>query len=209
MRFLLAASFVLSFIFSVNALLSGLDTESATGRLARTRLARHATDLAVEAHSVRRSLDENSKRARPIRDFHVSDISTNDFPTETAWNRSISFYFTDLNSNASTICMASWEQTSSTNKVPMDYVLCNFTTKPKEFFNFKFDSYTSLGVFSLTMTHRYSDPVNFPPPWDIVQYFSSSTAFKLQCDTKDTAFGPKTSCATVGTLTAVVNGVAN
>ncbi|TAQ86491.1 hypothetical protein B7494_g5182, partial [Chlorociboria aeruginascens] len=79
-----------------------------------------------------------------LENFVISNIYTNTFsdPTNTQFNRTISFLFTDPNSNStSTICTKSWTQTNSTNTYPTTYSLCDATGND-EAFQWKFDSLT-------------------------------------------------------------------
>ncbi|RDW60041.1 hypothetical protein BP5796_11647 [Coleophoma crateriformis] len=210
MRFVHFLSLVLSFTCIATALLRGSDLETVETRVARARLARYVPE-SISDKASRGSIRRATLAAQAhVKNFAVSDIYTTDFfSSQTAWNRTITFLFADNNSNTSTICTKSWTQSNTTNNYPTSYVLCDFTADNSDVFYFKFDTMTSLGNFTLELAHEFSDPVNYPPPYDVVEYFSAPTKFTLPCDAKTTTSGVFTNCVTAGPTTVIVSGIAN
>lgn len=207
MHFLPVLGLMLAFALGTPGSIPVLDGEGALGRPGQARPARHSHEVRDLAESrVWRGL---SKRAPKIKNFQITELYSNDFSsTDTVWNRSAHFVVTDFNSNTSTICSQSWTQSNTTNNFPVDYILCDFTAND-EFFIWKFTSYTSLGNFTLQLAHEFSDPVNYPPPYNVVEYFSAPTTFNLDCVARQTSSGSRTYCVTNGPVTARVTGVAN
>ncbi|OBT41265.1 hypothetical protein VE00_08953 [Pseudogymnoascus sp. WSF 3629] len=111
-----------------------------------------------------------------FKDMILTEIRTNTLATSNATddNRQISFHLADANFNTSTTCTKTWHETSNTSTTrPGTYIPCAANRGVKESYRWFFDSYTSLGEFSLQLAHAYSDPVNYPPPWDVVGLFAT------------------------------------
>ncbi|KAE8451948.1 hypothetical protein EG329_002112 [Mollisiaceae sp. DMI_Dod_QoI] len=124
--------------------------------------------------------------ALELKDFLISGffaISTVDAPN-TSWNRSLSFVFADPNSNTSTICSQNWTDTANSTTAPMGpgYVVCDATNSTQqEFFDWHFSTYTDLSDFSIEFAHEFSDPNDYPPPYNYVEYFAT-TNVSLICE---------------------------
>jgi len=112
-----------------------------------------------------------------IQAFLISDMDliTAVLPDKLTCNHTLSFVFTDPNSNGtSTNCSSSWiTQNNGTNTAPLSYVVCE-PNGNDEFFQWQFNTYTNLTSFNLRFTHEFSDPVDYPPPYNFVQYFSDA-----------------------------------
>jgi hypothetical protein len=142
-------------------------------------------------------------------DFLLTNINTHEFaaPSGTSYNRTITFHWSDPNSNTTTCCTESWIQTNTTNAYPHSYVLCDSTGFP-EAFQWYFSAYTSLSNFTLQLGHEFLDPVAFPPPYDEPQYFATVDV-TLNCTT---ALGGYTGCylpAAQSPLHAAINGISD
>jgi hypothetical protein len=59
-------------------------------------------------------------------------------------------------------------------------VNCDFTGDITEIYHWHFKTYTNIKEFSIQFAHIFSDPTNYPPPYDVVQYFAEAT-FNLTC----------------------------
>ncbi|OBT51105.1 hypothetical protein VE04_09202, partial [Pseudogymnoascus sp. 24MN13] len=105
-----------------------------------------------------------------FKDMILTEIRTNTLRTSngTDDNRQISFHLADANFNTTTTCTKTWFESSNTSTTrPGSYMACKANAGVKESYRWFFDSYTSLGEFSLQLAHAYSDPANYPLPWDV------------------------------------------
>ncbi|OBT77922.1 hypothetical protein VF21_04319 [Pseudogymnoascus sp. 05NY08] len=110
-----------------------------------------------------------------FKDMILTEIRANTLATSngTDDNRQLSFHVADGNFNTTTTCSTTWHETSNTTTLPSSYIPCKANPGVKESYRWFVDSYTSLGEFSLQLAHAYSDPVNYPPPWDVVGLFAT------------------------------------
>ncbi|OBT62335.1 hypothetical protein VE03_08472, partial [Pseudogymnoascus sp. 23342-1-I1] len=113
-----------------------------------------------------------------FKDMVLTEIHTNTLETTnvTADNRQISFHISDPNFNTSTTCATTWNEApaySRNTTLPTTYIPCTPNAGVKEAYRWYFDSYTALGEFSLQLAHSFSDPANYPPPWDVVGLFAT------------------------------------
>ncbi|KAH8782008.1 hypothetical protein BGZ57DRAFT_588374 [Hyaloscypha finlandica] len=138
-------------------------------------------------------------------DFQISNmiLLTSALPDNLTFNHTLSFNFTDPNSNGTnTICGSSWiTTTNGGNTAPMSYILCD-RTADKGFFEWQFTTITSLTSFGLRFAHEFSDPVHYPPPYDMVVYFSDANV-TLTCDDET-----GTSCE-LPSMNATINRISN
>ncbi|KAL5354589.1 hypothetical protein ACLOAV_000678 [Pseudogymnoascus australis] len=107
-----------------------------------------------------------------LKDIHTTTLATSSI---TADNRQISFHITDPNFSTSTTCSTTWYEApaySSNTTRPGSYIPCKANIGVKESYQWFFDSYTELGDFTLELAHSFSDPANYPPPWDVVGLFA-------------------------------------
>ncbi|KAE9379323.1 hypothetical protein N431DRAFT_434323 [Stipitochalara longipes BDJ] len=142
---------------------------------------------------------QSTSRAN-ITDFLISGMNLTTSPDNLTSHHTLEFEFIDLNADGnSTICNASWVTTTNgTNTAPMSYVLCE-ATAAKGFFQWQFSSIINLTSFALRFAHEFSDPVDNPLPWDMVEYFSDANVTLICNDTAGLY------CYHNGTLVATVD----
>ncbi|KAN0114815.1 hypothetical protein V8E51_004359 [Hyaloscypha variabilis] len=146
---------------------------------------------------------ESTNRAN-ITDFLISGMNLTTLPGNLVSHHTLEFEFIDPNANGnSTICNASWiTAPNGTNTAPMSYVLCE-ATAAEGFFQWQFSAITSLTSFALRFAHGFSDPVDYPPPYNMVEYFSDANV-TLICDD---AVG--LCCHNNGTLVAPIDWISD
>ncbi|RFU35119.1 hypothetical protein B7463_g1177, partial [Scytalidium lignicola] len=201
-------------------------------------LALTATAAQVPAHtslqpSTQPSLRTNnkqlhvvSKASRPIQDFLLTDFYVASFnDPHISFDRTINFVFTDPNSNTSTICSSFWTQSNTTTAtgnsttnsttnstspaIPIGgYVNCYGSSSP-ETFEFKFNTFNNLASFQLGLIHFWSDPVDFPPPFDVVGYFATSVDVSLQCNMNSAGLAACTLPASQSPIHGVIDALTN
>ncbi|KFX89628.1 hypothetical protein O988_08564 [Pseudogymnoascus sp. VKM F-3808] len=132
-----------------------------------------------EAFTAPRVSAATVQKAGGFKDMILSEIQTNTLGASanaTAPNRQISFRLADANFNTSTTCTTTWLDSSphsnSTTR-PTSYIPCTANAGVKESYRWYFAGYTALGDFSLQLAHSFSDPANYPPPYDVVGLFAT------------------------------------
>jgi len=133
--------------------------KTSSSSLAASRLARH--------------IPQNVQKRSP-KDMLLMNVYTNSFVgvAGTTQNRKINFHWKDPNSNSTTCCTASWTENNTTSDYPTSYTACDATGNQEDYLWY-FASYSSLGNFTLQLAHSFLDPVDFPPPWDEPELFST------------------------------------
>ncbi|CZR66150.1 uncharacterized protein PAC_16051 [Phialocephala subalpina] len=113
------------------------------------------------------------------KDFLISDFYASSTPdsTYTSFNHTLSFTFVDPNSGTETVCARTWMSTANTTGAPFgpSYQVCDPTAGAngkQEFFDWHLKTWTDMCHFSLELAHEFSDPVNYKPPYDYVEYFA-------------------------------------
>ncbi|KFZ10313.1 hypothetical protein V502_08206 [Pseudogymnoascus sp. VKM F-4520 (FW-2644)] len=117
-----------------------------------------------------------------FKDMILTEIHTKTLAAAnaTADNRQISFHLSDPNFNTSTTCATTWLDSPNATTLPSSYIPCAANPGVKESYRWFFDSYTGLGEFGLQLAHAYSDPDNYPAPWDVVGLFATANV-TLSC----------------------------
>ncbi|CAG8955219.1 hypothetical protein HYFRA_00007235 [Hymenoscyphus fraxineus] len=168
---------------------------------------------------LRPPIERRSETSLDLKDFSISNVTAHTFvlkPSITTWNRTLSFLFTDLNSNTSTICTQSWSETSAskdpttnttipmTNNAPSQYVLCDYTGIEPDYFQWRFvSSYTTFGNFEIALAHTFRDDVNFEPPYDVPTFFATSVKLDLTCVDGDQCILPACESPLLATVDAI------
>ncbi|PSS16829.1 hypothetical protein M430DRAFT_59237 [Amorphotheca resinae ATCC 22711] len=136
--------------------LAGVVASTAINALARHNIRSPSTLPSEPALKPRRIASTSGTTIQP---FSISDLSAQSFsdPASTSWNRSLSFLFSDPNSNTSTICTHSWTDTRNSSSAPTSYVACDPTSNDENF-QWQFTSYTSIQTFSIEFSHGWNDP---------------------------------------------------
>ncbi|KAK0124479.1 hypothetical protein ONS95_009431 [Cadophora gregata] len=137
-----------------------------------------------------------------IKDFLVFNVVSTELrdPSTRATNRTISFTFTDPNANTTIQCGEAWIN----NNTPFNYVYCGNGPNANGFSSFRFKTYTHAGKFDLQLTHSFSDPTHYPPPYSFVQYFAPAS-FELQCN----KLRNNARCIQGGPVRGVINQISN
>ncbi|KAG9247619.1 hypothetical protein BJ878DRAFT_156744 [Calycina marina] len=90
--------------------------------------------------------------------FQISHFYSNSYKESgQSWNRTLTFLFTDPNANTSTICSASWTQTTRVTTPPTSYHSCYYNGND-EVFQWSFTAFKSLAQFSLVFRHAFKYP---------------------------------------------------
>ncbi|CZS99776.1 uncharacterized protein RAG0_08099 [Rhynchosporium agropyri] len=69
---------------------------------------------------------------------------------------------------------------------------------------FRFKTYDSPGKFELQITHSFSDPNHYPPPYNYVQYFAPATV-ELDCGRSRNT----NRCVRPGPIRGIINQITN
>ncbi|KAH8658814.1 hypothetical protein BGZ60DRAFT_128096 [Tricladium varicosporioides] len=81
--------------------------------------------------------------------------------TSSTFNETLTFKFTDLNTNTSTICSKSWERTTNaTIETSPSFDLCDDTHIQYETYRWRFEEApTIFGTFVIELAHSFYDPM--------------------------------------------------
>ncbi|KAH6681878.1 hypothetical protein B0J14DRAFT_648298 [Halenospora varia] len=112
--------------------------------------------------------------------------------TSSTFNETLTFNFTDLNTNTSTICSKSWKRDANATVEPSpSFDLCDDTHIQYETYRWRFEETpTIFGTFVIELAHSFYDPIDFPEPYSVPTFFSTRFHFNLTCSHQR----EKTSC---------------
>ncbi|CZS94049.1 uncharacterized protein RCO7_08130 [Rhynchosporium graminicola] len=112
--------------------------------------------------------------------------------------------FADPNANTTTKCEDGWTKSATVDKTPFSYIYCGGGPSGNGFSAFRFKTYDSPGKFELQITHSFSDPNHYPPPYNYVQYFAPAT-FELDCGSSRNT----NRCVRPGPIRGIINQITN
>jgi len=119
-----------------------------------------------------------------ITNFLISDISSISTleSDKVTYNNSLSFLFTDTNSNTNTSCSHAWSDTlNSTANMPSEPIECLASANASsESFQWQLKSYPGPSAFQARFLHGFNDPKDYAPPWSYINY-ASTTNVSLAC----------------------------
>jgi len=156
MRVFIPLGLLMAMVLTVCGEMRGRDVETPASRLARSRLARH-----------------QPQKRTAYKDFLLSNIYTTTLTSlnGTDCKHTVSFDWVDQNSNTSTICDASWTETSNSSTAPTSYIVCD-EAAPNEEYQWYFKSYTNASEFEFQLAHEFEDDVDFQFPYDYPEFFA-------------------------------------
>ncbi|KAH9222734.1 hypothetical protein DL95DRAFT_454224 [Leptodontidium sp. 2 PMI_412] len=141
-----------------------------------------------------------------VKDFLIFNVvsTENRDPATRIANRTISFVFADPNANSTIKCEDGWTKSATVDNTPFSYIYCGSGPNSNGFSTFRFKTYENPGKFELQLTHSFSDPTHYPPPYNYVQYFAPAT-FELECN----KLRNSARCMLGGPVRATINQITN